>query len=96
MQTFVVKLGSGIAALIASLTLSINHIQKNETGTVVLTRAATNGLRISMTLIPLAFLVIALLIFAKKYFLNRAKLQEINEALDERYAAEGTAKADED
>lgn len=96
MQTFVVKLGSGIAALIASLTLSINHIQKNETGTVVLTRAATNGLRISMTLIPLAFLVIALLIFAKKYFLNRAKLQEINEALDERHAAEGTAKAVED
>lgn len=87
MQTFVVKLGSGIAALVASLTLAVNHIQKNATGSLVLSASSINGLRISMTIVPMVFLLIALWIFAKKYILTDKKLKQINDDLDERHAA---------
>lgn len=94
MQTFVVKLGSGIAALVASLTLAINHIEKNATGRVVLTTSSINGLRISMTVIPMVLLIISLWIFAKKYILTDKKLEEINGELEERKEESVTANAD--
>ncbi|MBP5273121.1 MAG: MFS transporter, partial [Clostridia bacterium] len=56
MQTFVVKLASGIAALAASLTLSINHIQQEgadaSAAAMVIDQSARTGLRLSMTIIP--------------------------------------------
>ena len=86
MQTFVVKLASGIAALAASLTLSINHIQKGGTdadsAAVVIDQAARTGLRLSMTIMPIVLLVIALIIFAKKFILTEAKVAEITEQLN--------------
>ena len=88
MQTFVVKLASGIAALAASLTLSINHIQKGGTdatdAAVVIDQAARTGLRLSMTIIPIILMVIAILIFAKKFILTEEKVAEITEELHER------------
>jgi melibiose permease len=88
MQTFVVKLASGIAALAASLTLSINHIQKGGTdatdAAVVIDQAARTGLRLSMTIIPIILMVIAILIFAKKFILTEEKVAEITEVLHER------------
>lgn len=88
MQTFVVKLASGIAALAASLTLQINHIQKDGTdadsAAVIIDQAARNGLRISMTVIPIILLVIAIAIFAKKFILTEEKVAEITEELHER------------
>ncbi len=88
MQTFVVKLASGIAALAASLTLSINHIQKGGTdatdAAVVIDQAARTGLRLSMTVIPILLMVIAILIFAKKFILTEEKVAEITEELHER------------
>ena len=88
MQTFVVKLASGIAALAASLTLQINHIQKDGTdadsAAVIIDQAARNGLRISMTVIPIVLLVIAIAIFAKKFILTEEKVAEITEELHER------------
>ncbi|MBQ8925825.1 MAG: MFS transporter [Clostridia bacterium] len=88
MQTFVVKLASGIAALAASLTLSINHIQKGGTdatdAAVVIDQAARTGLRLSMTIIPIVLMVIAILIFAKKFILTEEKVAEITEELHER------------
>ena len=88
MQTFVVKLASGIAALAASLTLSINHIQKGGTdatdAAVVIDQAARTGLRLSMTIIPIILMVIATLIFAKKFILTEEKVAEITEELHER------------
>ena len=88
MQTFVVKLASGIAALAASLTLSINHIQKGGTdatdAAVVIDQAARTGLRLSMTIIPIILMVIATLIFAKKFILTEEKVAEITEELHEK------------
>ena len=88
MQTFVVKLASGIAALAASLTLSINHIQKGGTeagdAAVVIDQAARTGLRLSMTVIPILLMVIATLIFAKKFILTEEKVAEITEELHEK------------
>lgn len=85
MQTFVVKLASGIAALAASLTLSINHIQKGGTeagdAAVVIDQAARTGLRLSMTVIPIILMVVAILIFAKKFILTEEKVAEITEEL---------------
>ena len=92
MQTFVVKLASGIAALAASLTLSINHIQKGGTdatdAAVVIDQAARTGLRLSMTIIPIILMIIAILIFAKKFILTEEKVAEITEELHERRQAQ--------
>ncbi len=86
MQTFVVKLGSGIAALIASMTLAIFHIQKDGTSALVLNSSSINGLRISMTILPMVFLLLALWIFQAKYKLNRQRLSEITDELEQRHA----------
>ena len=92
MQTFVVKLASGIAALAASLTLSINHIQKDsadaDSVAMVIDQSARTGLRLSMTVIPIILMVIAILIFAKKFILTEEKVAEITEELHERRQAQ--------
>lgn len=96
MQTFVVKLASGIAALAASLTLSINHIQKGGTdadsAAMVIDQAARTGLRLSMTVIPIVLLVIAILLFAKKFILTETKVAEITEELRQNRQTEEEVK----
>ncbi len=96
MQTFVVKLASGIAALAASLTLSINHIQKGgtsaEDAAVVIDQAARTGLRLSMTIIPIILMVLATYIFAKKFILTEEKLEEITNELHEKRQAQKEVK----
>ena len=79
MQTFVVKLASGIAAFIASICLSINHLQS---GTAVseadklvdwslaVSAGARTGLRMTMTIIPIIGLIIAMIWFKKRYILS--------------------------
>ena len=102
MQTFVVKLASGIAALIASITLAIFNIQQQSDvqmnyrvlmdkvtsvrNNVVETidTGAVFGLRMVMTLAPIAVLVVALLIFKAKYILTDKKLEEISKELKSR------------
>lgn len=84
MQTFVVKLASGVAAMIASVCLTLSHISQD-------TSAATTGissvnsnvaiLRMTMTILPICGLLIAFLIFMKKYILTDDKLSEINQIL---------------
>jgi len=82
MQTFVVKLASGVAALAASLCLSIFHIGGASTDEIVtevvkMSSESVFGLRMTMTIIPIAVLIIALIIFKKKYTLTDEKLKEI-------------------
>ncbi|MCQ2081730.1 MAG: glycoside-pentoside-hexuronide (GPH):cation symporter [Lachnospiraceae bacterium] len=82
MQTFVVKLASGIAALVASICLSVFSIGGASTDEVVTevvkaSDTAVIGLRMTMTIIPMVVLVIAVLIFKKKYCLTEKKLAEI-------------------
>lgn len=86
MQTFVVKLASGVAAMIASLCLSISNIS-NDTSAAAAAETAGSSvavLRMTMTVLPIAGLLVAVFIFAKKYILTDAKLKEISKELQER------------
>jgi len=90
MQTFVVKLASGVAAFIASLCLSINSLSNSETSEAQqvidfsknVSESSKLGLRMTMTVIPIAGLVIAITVFAKKFILTEQKMEEIAEKLD--------------
>lgn len=87
MQTFVVKLASGFAALLASICLSISHISEDTSEAAAAVEASASSvavLRTTMSVLPMIGLVIAVIIFAKKYILTDAKLEEINEQLQAR------------
>jgi len=91
MQTFVVKLASGVAALVASICLSINHLQAgtevSEADKLVdwslgVPAASKAGLRMTMTIIPIIGLFVALLWFRKRFILTDAKVEEISRELN--------------
>lgn len=85
MQTFVVKLASGLAALIASIVLSVFHISSKEAavGTAIAAQSRM-GLRFSMTILPMVVLIIGLIVFKKHYILTDEKLEEITEEIKKR------------
>ncbi len=92
MQTFVVKLASGVAALIASICLSLNNL-KSETGSDVeeaydfakdVAESSKLGLRMTMTIIPIIGLIIAVILFWKKFILTEQKMEEITAELKAR------------
>ncbi|MCQ2597209.1 MAG: glycoside-pentoside-hexuronide (GPH):cation symporter [Treponema sp.] len=88
MQTFVVKLSSGIAALFASLILQftkISELSKLEEIQIA-ADASRTGLRFSMTLIPMVFMVIAIILFKRKYSLTDERMEEIQAELATREA----------
>ncbi len=96
MQTFVVKLASGVAALVASICLSVNHLQSgtevSEADKLVdwslgVASSAKVGLRMTMTIIPVAGLFVALFWFKKRFTLTETRMNEINHALEERDSA---------
>jgi len=84
MQTFVVKLASGVSAMIASICLTVCNLSDDtevvasavETGS-----GAMFGLRMTMTVVPVVGLLIALIIFHKKYILTEKKMEEITKKL---------------
>lgn len=86
MQTFVVKLASGVAAMIASVCLTICNLS-DDTSNVVTTVAESGssviGLRVTMTVFPIVGLFIAILLFKKKYILSEEKMNEIAEKLQQ-------------
>ena len=91
MQTFVVKLASGVAALVASICLSVCNLSNDtsETAAVAATGAGSVvGLRMTMTLLPIAGLLIAVFVFHKHYILNEQKVEEIATEVKKRRAAE--------
>jgi melibiose permease len=82
MQTFVVKLSSGIAALAASIVLTVFHIRKDEETVLTAIDASSRlGLRMCMTIIPILVLVVGLVVFRKNYLLTDEKLDEITKEL---------------
>ena len=107
MQTFVVKFASGIAAMVAAVTLAVFDIQGDSTAVLNLNtvteqvknsgvldtagEGAVLGLRLIMTMVPILVLVIALVLFKAKYKLTDQKLDEINKELEARHAAEDNA-----
>jgi melibiose permease len=77
MQTFVVKLASGVAAMIATICLTFSNIQE-DTDVVVSTSGQNVAvLRMTMTIAPIVGLLIALFIFARHYILTDEKIEEI-------------------
>lgn len=79
MQTFVVKLASGVAVLIASICLSIANLS-DDTSAEVVAKAAGSSifiLRMTMTVIPIAGLLLAVFLFRRKYMLTEQKVEEI-------------------
>lgn len=87
MQTFVVKLASGVSAFIATICLSICNLSSEANATDMAVNSATSsvmGLRMTMTIAPIIGLFIAVFVFAKKYILTDEKLEEINKELKSR------------
>lgn len=86
MQTFVVKLASGVAALAASVVIAVFHINKDETAGALtaISTSSRMGLRMCMTLIPIAVLLVGLVVFKKKYILTEEKSREIEQELQMR------------
>ena len=86
MQTFVVKLASGVAALIASVCLTFCHLSGNTAAAAESVQETTSviGLRMTMSVFPIAGLLIAVYLFRKRYILTEDKLKEITEKLKER------------
>ncbi len=91
MQTFVVKLASGVSAFIASICLQVFNINSNTDTVVDNVSTSTNimGLRMTMTVLPIIGLLIAVFVFAKKYILTDEKLTEIGEELNRRRESAG-------
>ena len=87
MQTFVVKLASGIAGFISSMVLFVFHISSNKEAVVTEPIAASSrmGLRLSMTIIPIVVLVIGFIVFKKRYILTDRKLTEISKELEKKH-----------
>lgn len=83
MQTFVVKLASGVAALISTICLTVCNLSNDTANTVVekTADASVLPLRLTMTVLPILGLVAALVLFAKKYILTDEKLEEIAQQL---------------
>ena len=92
MQTFVVKLASGIAAFVASIALQIFNLSSEATTeadklidfSIGVSSGAKAGLRMTMTVIPVIGLVLGLLWFKSRYSLNEARMAEINGQLKEK------------
>ena len=86
MQTFVVKLASGVSAFIASICLSIFNLSSDSAEEAIDFSAAVSasskvGLRMTMTILPIIGLFIGLLWFKKKFILTEEKMAEIGQQL---------------
>lgn len=81
MQTFVVKLASGVSALLASLCLQIFSISEDEEALATVSGGSVVGLRMTMTLLPILGLVVAYMVFKKRFILTDEKVKEITEKL---------------
>lgn len=86
MQTFVVKLASGVAVLIASICLSIANLSDDTSAAVVAEAAGSSIfiLRMTMTVIPIVGLLLAVFLFRRKYILTEQKVEEIAAQIKEK------------
>lgn len=84
MQTFVVKLASGVSAFIAAQALELLALSRDTSETAAamdysigVSSMQKMGLRMTMTIIPIAGLLFAIFWFSKKYILTDEKIDEI-------------------
>lgn len=78
MQTFTVKLASGVAAFLSGLAIDWISLDQNA---AVQSAATLNGLRIWMTIPSGILLLIAYIIFKKFYHLSDSEMQKIGEKI---------------
>lgn len=79
MQTFVVKLASAFAVLIAGIGLDLVGLDQN---LPVQSEQTLLGLRLIMTVLPIIRLIIMIIVFKRKYILNDNKMKEIINVLN--------------
>lgn len=91
MQTFVVKLASGVSALLASIALSVFNISSDENAVAAISGDSVLGLRLFMTILPMIVLVISFFVFKAKYKLTDEKLEEISAELKEKRQIESVS-----
>lgn len=85
MQTFVVKLASGISALAAALCLQVFHFSRDtDSAAAAVSASSITGLRMTMTLLPVAGLAVAVVLFRRRFLLNEEKMDQITKELAER------------
>jgi len=86
MQTFVVKAASGVAVFLAGIGLDLIGLQGNtdDTAAAVQSSGTLLGLRLMMTVLPMIVLVVALLLFRKKFLLTDQRVEEIGKELQAR------------
>lgn len=91
MQTFVVKLASGVAVMIASICLSVFKLKSDTSDEAEIVKEIANssvvGLRMTMTIVPIVGLLIAVFLFHKKYILTDEKVEEIAAEVKEKREA---------
>lgn len=78
MQTFTVKLASGVAVFLAGLVVEWINL---DTEAAVQTQGTLDALRMWMTIPPIILLVIGIFVFKKFYKLNDTKMEEIKSKL---------------
>ncbi len=84
MQTFVVKAASGVSVFLTGIGLDLIGLAGNTDETGPIARQAEStilGLRLMMTVLPMLVLVLALLLFRRKFTLTDEKAREISERL---------------
>ena len=86
MQTFVVKLASGVAAMIATVCLQIFSISSEnvEESTAAIAHSSAVGLRMTMTILPIIGLVTAFAVYSRRYQLTETRIIEISNELKAR------------
>lgn len=87
MQTFVIKLASGVAALLASFGLQIFGISKmgkEGENPAKLSDGSLMGLRLTITVIPIIVILLSCLIYRKKYILSDERMEEITAELNKK------------
>lgn len=90
MQTFVVKLASGLAVFAAGIGLDLIGLKGNTDQTAaVVTQSAQSlhGLRMLMTILPMIGLAAALFVFIRKFTLTDEKIAEMAETLKKKHEA---------
>ena len=90
MQTFVVKLASGLAVFLCGIGLDvIGLVGDDSTEGVIAAQSASTifGLRVLMTVLPIIGLFAALFLFKKKFLLTDEQIQSMNRELAERHEA---------
>ena len=83
MQTFVVKAASGFAVFLSGIGLDLINLNGNSADGIPVAQSTSTivGLRLLMTILPSIGLLVALIVFSKKFILTDAKANEIAESL---------------